>query len=95
MIVQLVVSLYTFSAEHFSSACRLFSFKERVCLWSCSPRQAKLDEQVSAVVPGWRNRQTPLGVQFIIAVTDFEAGTGGTQVRTAFLLQLHATSALT
>ena len=36
------------------------------------------DAQVSKVVPDWRNRKTPLGCQFIIALTDFTPTTGGT-----------------
>ena len=39
----------------------------------------KLDQSISSRVPDWRNRQTRLGVQFIIALTDFTADTGGTQ----------------
>jgi hypothetical protein len=52
----------------------------RACLGT--GRHAKLDAQISAHVSDWRNRETPLGVQFIIAVTDFKEETGGTQVRT-------------
>ena len=40
----------------------------------------KLDRAVSARIgSSWRDRKTPLGVQFIIALTPFEEETGGTQ----------------
>jgi hypothetical protein len=38
-----------------------------------------LNEQISAMVPSWRDRKTPLGVQFIVALSDFKDKTGSTQ----------------
>ena len=39
----------------------------------------KLDASISTRFPDWKNRQSRLGMQFNIAITDFAPETGGTQ----------------